>query len=163
MGKVWGTRYTTSDMTDTTIFCPVKSEANYILKAARVQIIIFNDPAFTNLNLKIYSNDSNDLPKKLLHTSTNTQDKGDIHTENNAIKEIYFDFNNVLLRNGDRYNFVINGTGYTGDENKNIAWRKSFPESHAYTSNIENTLLKLNPVNLGVLPYVINFIGVELK
>jgi hypothetical protein len=127
MWQVYGDQFSTSEMTDTTKSALITFDKNEILIATRIWIVIYNNPTFTSLNMKIYSND-NGSPKKLIATSTNVQLKADVHTLDNAIKEIWFEFNKVNVKEGDSYHFVLNGSGYTGSDSSHIAWKKAFPD-----------------------------------
>lgn len=131
MWRVWGERYDTADMSNTRVYQPAQFPKNYVLLGCRIWVIAYNDPVFTSLHMKIYS-DNNGVPKKLLHTSTNVQLKADIHTLDNAAKEIWFDFDKIPVRGeptlaSNKYHFVLNGSGYTGDETSHLAWMRGFP------------------------------------
>ena len=125
--QIYADQYSTAEMSDASKSALITFDKSEIIIATRVWILIYNNPPFTSLNMKIYSNDGG-FAKKLIATSTNVQLKADIHTLDNAIKEIWFDFNKVNVREGDSYHFVINGTGYTGSTSSHIAWKKSFPD-----------------------------------
>jgi hypothetical protein len=153
--RVWGDPYTTAEMSNSSRHQKVEFDDNYILKAVRTWVIIYNNPTFTSLNMKVYS-DNAGVPGKLLHTSTNNLLKSEIHTLDNGVKEIYFDFNEIPVRSGDIYHFVINASGYTGSETSHIAWMKAFPDP------VYATGLTVSFSNLLYLPYQLYFIGSEL-
>lgn len=159
---VYGSIYENgSDLTDTTLFQPVKFPENTIVKGVRTWIILASDPTFTDLNMKVYSNreDSGDpAPGVLLHTSTDTRLKSEIlTTEDNGVREIYFTFNDINLKANDTYHFVINGTGYSPTSSSFIAWRIAWPDP-VYTANYTPTAN-----NISIAPYMITtFIGGDL-
>lgn len=127
MWRVWGDDFSTAAMTDTSMYQRVTFDRNYIIRGVRTWLIFYNDPALTNVNMKIYS-DEGGLPRKLLATSTNTLTKAEIITLENGVKEIYFDFNDFPVKQDNSYHFVINGTGYTGSVSSHVAWMKGYPD-----------------------------------
>lgn len=154
--RVWGNPYSTSEATNTIIFQPVVFNDDYILRASRTWIVVYNDPTFTSLNMKIYSNSSANAPKKLLATSTNVQLKADIHTEDNAIKEIWFEFDYFPVQANETYNFVLNASGYTGSDTSHLAWMKGFPDP------ILTVPGGLSYTSKSKAPFQLYFIGSEL-
>lgn len=153
--RVFGEWYSTAAMSDTSISQPVIFNDNLVLRSCRIWIIAYNDPSFTSLSMKIYS-DNSGSPKKLLHTSTNSPTKAEIITSTNGIKEIYFEFNYPVFKSTDTYQFVLNATGYTGTSSSHLAWRKAWPDP-VYRTNVTSTYPKL-----GVAPYAITFVGADL-
>lgn len=156
---VYGDNFETADLTGTSKFQSVTFGQDIILRAIRTWIIVYNNPSFTYLNMKIYSNDASsgsNTPKKLLATSTNTQLKADIHTEANAIKEIWFEFDYPVFNGADIFNIVINGVGYTYDVNSHLAWMKGFPNP-VYSSGYTPSML-----TIPYAPYEGYFIGAAL-
>lgn len=157
--KVWADPFETTDLTSNARFQSATFGQDLILRAVRTWIIVYNDPAFTSLNMKIYSNEvigGNNTPKKLLATSTNTQLKADVHTLANGVKEIWFEFDYPVFNGADIFNFVINGVGYTYSVGSHLAWMKAFPNpvySGGYTPAIET---------LPYAPYELYFIGAQL-
>lgn len=157
---VWGDVWeSTLAMQNTTLFQTVQMNSDVILKAVRTWIIYIDNPVYTSLNMKIYSNEvvgSVNTPRKLLHTSTDVRLPSEIKGETNlphGVREIYFNFDNVNLRGADKYNFVINASGYAPAGNAHLAWMKGFPDPvnrTGYTPYIER---------IGVAPYQIYFIG----
>lgn len=156
--KVYGDPFESGELANTNKFVTAKFINNKILIGVRTWIICYNDPKFTSLNMKIYSNEvvgGLNTCKKLLYTSTNTILKSEIITLDNGAKEIYFDFNKIPINGDDRYNFVLSGSGYVYSSSSHIAWMKAFPDpvyagGSGYTPTMEN---------MGVAPYHIYFIG----
>jgi hypothetical protein len=156
---VYGDDFSTSEMTNTAKFQPVTFGQDTVLVGIRTWIIIYNDPPFTSLNMKIYSNDATsgqNTPKKLLATSTNVQLKSAIHTLANGVKEIWFDFDYPVYNGADVFNLVINGVGYTGSVSSHIAWMKAFPNP-VYSSGYTPSML-----TIPYAPYEGYFIGATL-
>lgn len=153
--EVWGDVLETSDLTSTNKFQPVTFGGDDIIRAIRVWIIVYNNPTFTDLCLKIYSNQNN-TPKKLLATSTNVITKAQLCTLDNGIKEVWFEFDFPVFNKSDKFHLVLNGTGYTGLESSHLSIMKAFPDpvySSGYVPAIETMLYA---------PYQYYFIGAEL-
>lgn len=152
--KVWGNPILTADMT-AGVSQKVKFNTNLVLRACRIWLIFYNEPALTNLTMKIYSDDGG-TARKLLHTSTNTPTKASMITLANGVREIYFDFNYPTFDADDYYHFVLTGSGYTGTDSTHIAWRHGWPDP-VYTSGWTPSL-----TNINTSPYAIYFIGSSL-
>lgn len=156
---VWGEKFETGELANTTHFQTVEFNKNVILRAIRMWVIIYDDPVFTDLNCKIYSNDivsGDNSPKKLLHTSTDVRTKAEVHTLASGVKEIYFTFNDIPMQKNTKYNIVLNGAGYMPTAGSYIAWVKSWPDP------IYRTGLTVTTSNVGDLPYQVYYIGAEL-
>jgi len=140
---VWGDDWESGELASTAKYQPIRFNGNYIVRSIRTWIIVINDPVFTNMNMKIYSNEvvsGDDTPKKLLHTSTDVRTKAEIHTLPHAVKEIYFTFDDIPVQEGTFYNVVINGFGYVPTVSSYLAWMKGFPDpvySNNYTPALE--------------------------
>lgn len=134
---VWGDDWEDGQLSNTDKSLTIRFNDNYIIRAIRTWIIVYNDPVFTNLNMKFYSNEvvsAVNTPKKLLTTSTDVRTKAEIHTLPYAVKEIYFTFDNFPVQGNTYYNLVINGTGYVPTGSSYLAWMKGFPDP-VYASN----------------------------
>lgn len=157
--KVFADHFETSDLTSAARFQSVTFGNDLILRAIRTWVVVYNNPSFTHLNMKIYSNEvisTVNTPKKLIATSTNVQTKAQIHTLENGVKEIWFEFDYPVYNGSDIYNIVINGTGYTYAEGSHLAWVKGYPNpvySGGYTPALET---------LPYAPYELYFIGADL-
>jgi len=126
--RVFGKRFVTADFGSLpSVYQPFILDDNTALKAIRANIIIYNDPVFTSVSMRIYSND-NDVPKVLIAQSTNSFTKAQMHTEDNALKGLYFEFNKVPLRGGDTYHAAIWLSGYTGDADSHVGWKRGVPD-----------------------------------
>lgn len=157
--KVWGVPYESGQLENTDIYQPVKFNSNIILRAVRIWVIVYDDPDFTDLTMKIYSDtpttDLDHVPGKLLHTAENTITKAEMITLDNGFKEIYFRFDDVNLNGSTWYNFVLNGTGYAPTGDKHIAWRQAFPDP------VYSTGLTIDIANLFRFPFSFYAIGAE--
>lgn len=154
--SVWGRSFESGDLANTNLYQPFRMNTDTIVKAVRTWIIVYGNPTFTDLNAKIYSSESRsgtETPVLLLHTS-DSRTKAQIHTENYAIRETWFEFTNTAALQGDTwYNLVINGTGYSPTTNSYLAWRHGYPDpviSTNYTAAVET---------INQAPYDIYFIG----
>lgn len=154
---VWARNWETGQLSDTTLYCTFRMNTNTILRAVRTWIVVYNNPVFTSLNCKIYSNESRsgvNTPVKLLHTSTDSRLKAEIHTLDYGVKETYFTFDDVPLQGDTWYNLVINGAGYVPTDSSYLAWMHSYPDPvlDGYTPAVET---------IAVSPYAVYFIGGE--
>lgn len=155
MWRVWGEILETSDLSGTRVYQPYKPNKNIVIIGCRVWIVVYNDPSFTDLNMKIYSNDSDDAPEALLATSTDVRTKSEIITDTNGVKEIYFNFNNFGMQKNDTYNFVLNGSGYTGSSSSHLAWMRGYPDPVHRPNGF-------GYVDLAVAPFALYTIGADL-
>lgn len=126
MLTVWANPFTSSEMTNTDKFIKFKTNKNLVVKGVRTAFVVYNDPVFTSLNAKIYSEDAG--PGELLYTSIDSRTKAEIHTLANGVKETYFTFNDIPLQSDTEYNLVINGSGYAPTDNSYLAWKAAFPD-----------------------------------
>jgi len=145
--KVWGDNWETGELDNTNKYQTLRvNNSNIILRWVRTWVIVINDPVFTDLNMKIYSNEvvsGDNTPKKLLHTSlTPDLTKTQIIALENGVKEIYFKFNEVPLQKDTFYNFVVNGDGYVPTASSYLCWMKAFPDP-VYSNNFTPTLERL--------------------
>jgi len=143
--------YNDSDLTDTTIYQPMRFSTPVVLKACRIWLVIMGDPTFTSLNMKIYGNDedaADPIPSVLLETSTNTQSKADLISLDHGVRETYFEFQNPALVKNTWYHFVLNATGYSGaSDSSHIAWRIQWPDP-IYDTNVEAGNLITYPLSI---------------
>lgn len=155
--RVWGEQLYTSDFSGA---LPVRSmdvvfARDCRLKAVRTWIVIHDAPTFTQLQLRMYSNQGG-APAQLIKTFDKVWTLAEITTKANALKEIYFDVTKPLsLKAGDTYHFALWATGYTGTEGSHLAWVTAWPDppNLAYDPTIEN---------LNRAPYRTTFIGADL-
>ena len=125
--RVWGNVFESGELSNQNKYVRLKPNKNIILDTVRTWVIFYNNPTLTSLTMKIFSDDGG-TPRKLLHESTTTLLKGDIITENNGVKEIYFEFENIPLQEGTHYHFIISGSGYVPTTNSFLAWMHAFPD-----------------------------------
>jgi hypothetical protein len=139
--EFYGDEMLTADATGKSLFQAWTPNRNLVLRAARCWVVLFGDPTFTNLSLKLYANREGE-PGVLLETSSTTWDPDDIYTDRvtnpNAVKEVYFEFANPALHNGATYHFVLNADGYTYSEASCIAWKKAWPDP-VYRPGVDRT------------------------
>lgn len=157
--KVYGKEMLAGELTGSGVSQVVIPDIDTILIGVRLWLIFVGDPVLADLNLKIYGNDSiDDTASSLLHTSSDTRTKAEIITLANGVKEIYFTFNEVNLNQGDKYHFVLNGTGYVPVVGSSyVAWRVAWPDP-VYRNNYTPT-----SVNLTTAPFFISsLIGADL-
>lgn len=140
------------------MFQTIKPVDDIILRAVRTWVVVYNAPTFTNLSMKIYSNNTesgSNAPGVLLHSSTTQWNLADLTTEDNAVKEIYFEFPDVSLNGVDEYNFVVSADTYVYLESSHLAWRKAWPDPvyrAAYTPS---------RVNMGRAPFELYLVGAQ--
>jgi hypothetical protein len=143
------------DLSGTDAFQKATIDDDCVLRAVKAWLYFQNNPTFTSVSMKIYSNNGG-VPGKLLHTCTNVQLKADLFSQNSAVVETYFEFNYPTLKAGDSYHFVIQASGYTGSDTSFISWKKAYPDP------VNTTGLTINPVNLGTNPLAITFYTADL-
>jgi hypothetical protein len=154
--KIYADYFESGQLANTSKFCTISLKQNIVLIGVRTWIVVYDNPTFTSLNMKIYSNEviaGVNTPKKLLYTSINNVLKSEIMTLHNAIKEIYFEFDKVPINGNDKYNFVINGVDYSYSAGSHLAWVKAWPDpvySDGFTANFES---------LAAAPYQLYCIG----
>lgn len=141
--RVWGKQFESGELEDQTISQPIVINQDTVLIGCRIWIIIYDNPVFTSLNMKIY--DGADL----IAQSSNSPTKSEIITLGNGIKEIFFTFNKVNLKASEEYNFVLNGIGYAPSGGSHISWRLSFPDPvYQHNSTITFVSIPSNPLTL---------------
>lgn len=155
--RCWGERFVTSDFASAPVhYQRFVFPESYALKAIRSRFVIYNNPTFSSLEMRIYSAIGTSLGQ-LLYTSTKTWTKSEITSENNASREIYFDFDfNPYFRGNDSIFLVPWLTGYTGTAASHVAWVKGYPDP-AYTTG-----LTINIISAAKMPYAVGFIGAPL-
>jgi len=153
--KVRAARFLTTELNGTTLVSQkFRFNKNVVLRGVRSQFVFYNDPAFTTLGFRLYS-DRNGEPGKLLYSSA-TKTKAEIITLENGVKEPFFSFDLPTFKSTTWLHLVPIATGYTGTGTTFIAWRKAWPDP------IYRTGLTITYTNAPTSPYMIHFIGAEL-
>lgn len=98
-----------------------------IIAGAVVGLVICDDPTFTSVRLKLYT-DRNGTPGKLLATSTNSWTKAQVHTLPTAKKDVGFSFTPITLQGNVWYHLVVDLVGYTYSAASHVAWRFDYPD-----------------------------------
>jgi hypothetical protein len=154
--SVYGDSLLTTDLDGTNLKSQkVRFNKNVILKAIRAWFVHYNDPVYTSLYFRIYS-DNNGVPGKLLYTSTNVILKSEYITLANGIKEAYWEFDCPAFKDTDFYHFVPIANGYTGTVSSHLAWKKAWPDP------VYRTGLTIDATSQNESPFDIYFIGDEL-
>lgn len=125
------------------------------LRAVRTWIVLFNNPVFTELQMRVYSS-LNNAPDQLLYTFDTKWTLSQLSSEPYAVQEVYFECEKALpLIGGETYHFVIYPTSYTGTETSHIGWVRTLddPPYSGYTP-------KMNSLNLS--PFRITYIGAKV-
>lgn len=153
--KVQGAWYSTAELDGTTLSGQkIRFNKNLILRGVRPQLIFYNNPVFTDIRFRLYS-DRAGVPGKLLHTSA-VKTKAEILTLANGVKEPYFEFALPTFKSTDWFHLVPIATGYTGTASSHIAWRKAWPDP-IYRTGLTTTFTSW-PTD----PYMLHIIGAEL-
>jgi hypothetical protein len=150
-----GRPYSTADIG--TFGQRIRINSNISLIGAQVGLLFYNNPSFTSINLKIYSDSASSTPGKLIHTSTNSWTKAQLQTLDHAYKNIGFTFSKPLLKNNLFYHFVLDAVAYTGNDSAHIAWRISYPDPQ-YTTG-----LTLDAAHGDNHPFELSLVGDELQ
>ncbi len=125
------------------------------LKAVRSWFIAYNNPTFTQLEMRIYANNLG-MPTDLLHTFDKVWTLSEITSSAYAAKELYFDFTTpIWLRSGTLYHLVPWVTGASFSVGSHLSWVKGFPDPNMGTS------LDVGNQNIAQLPAYAAFIGGE--
>lgn len=127
--RMIGKPYETAEMSGTpTITQKFVCTTNQILKGINAGIIFYNDPTFTNIALRLYS-DQGGSAKSLIATSSTIYTKAQCMAgDTNSYRIMGFTFGGIHLRAGMTYHLALYATGYTGDSSAHIAWRSSYPD-----------------------------------
>ncbi|RLC38718.1 hypothetical protein DRH27_01565 [Candidatus Falkowbacteria bacterium] len=156
--SVYGSRWESGELANTDQFQVIKPVEDIVLKAVRTWIIIYNAPTFSNLTMKIYSLDKDataDAPGVLLASSTTTWNIADLTTEDNAVKEIYFEFTDFSMNGADEYCFVMAADSYSYLETSHLSWRKAWPDP-VYTAAYTPTT-----PSMGRAPFELYLVGAD--
>jgi hypothetical protein len=129
---------------------------NWIIRHIITQIVVLNNPPFTNLRFEIYTDKDDETMGELLHTSDNTPTKSEIITLANGVKWVTFDYSDIQIDGSNFYHYVLNGTASGLSGSSTIAWKHSFPDP------VYRTGLALTLEELQVTPYDFIIIGDEL-
>jgi hypothetical protein len=150
-------RFETADMTPPfRVYMPFSVTQKVRLKALRTWIVVYNDPVFTSIEMRLYSS-RNGVPQKLLNTS-NAILKATLHTLDHGCKEVGFEFDNAEALEADREIILVPYiTGYTGNDSSHLAWRREY-EDYVY-SDVADRVYK----NLLLRPYHVAFVGELVK
>lgn len=125
------------------IYQPIKFHRNLSLRAIKTQVVIYNNPSFTNILMELYSSKNKTLIKQ-----SSSLTKAQVHTLSNAIAEIYFEFDDISVKDLETYYVSLLVSGYSGTSTSHIAWVRSFPDP-IYTTNV--TVNETAPMKLGVI------------
>lgn len=101
---------------------------DYLLKSVICGIIFYNDPAFTDIYLEIWS-DRSGAAQKLIATSNSIPKSECLLVEDHAFRQIGFSFDSAIpLRAQTPYHLAIRASGYTGTNASHVAARLSYPD-----------------------------------
>lgn len=117
-----------ADGTDLTYSQRFKVNSNSVVRAIRTWVVLYNNPTFTNMRMRLYEN-RNGVAGKVLATSTNSFVTADLlSTEVHGLKGIYFTFADVPLLGTEWYHAQILLDGYTFSDSSLVGWVKGFPD-----------------------------------
>lgn len=149
---------TTVEASNKSLFQTFTMIENTMVNTILAGLVFYNDPDFTNIVMKVYSN-LDGAPDQLIMTSNNQFISHEIYPEGylGASKVIGFDFDPHPFQISQPYHAVINITGYTYSDNKHIAWRHSWPDPVYQRNLVQSTKRLLN------YPRHIVVLGSEIK
>jgi len=153
--SVIGDTYSTSEFDNYSKLQPVIFNDNTILRYARTWVIVYNNPTFTDLKLKIFSYNESGTKGKELYVSSTTWTKVLITSENNAVREIFFQFDDIPLNGDNTYYFAVGGSSAAFTSSAHMAWKKGWPDP-VYTTGVSTTY-----PSAGSNPYDIYYIGAK--
>lgn len=151
--EVWGEVYAAGDESSTNIYQPVIFNDDLIIKGCRTWIILTDGITFDSMQMHIYSEKATGGPGEKIHTSTNSWSSSDILTEDNGVKEVWFEFSDIPVKGTITYNFVINFSNYSPTSDAVVAWRRAYPDP------VYQTNLTIDTTLLNTAPHTIYFIG----
>jgi hypothetical protein len=135
-------------------------EKSMILRGVQVGMILYNDPDFSDIEARIYT-DNNGVAGKLLAISQNTWAKPVVlTTHDHGVKFAGFSFDYLSLRGGTYYHLVLHPNDYTGDSSSHIGWRISYPDPQ-YRLNLTVNAAKAakHHLDFGVIGSLIEVAG----
>lgn len=168
--EVFGRYFDDTEATNQDVFASYKATKSQVLLAVRTFIIIQDDPTYTSAVMEIYSETGSSGsipsgPNKLLYTSDNTVTQTELNPNNatldNAISEVFFEFNasstdnlgesqGVPWRKDEWIHFVLKWTGVSGStSDKHVSWRIGWPDGQ-YQNNTAVSYIKDQP-GLGII------------
>lgn len=151
---VFGRILETADLSGLTQYHRFTPTDDIVLKAIRTTVIQYANPTYTSISMKLYSDNSSSTPGALIATSTNSVLKATIDEGvASSLAEIYFEFNEIVLKSGTYYHFVLAGSGYTGSASSHLAWK------HGGYNPVYETGLTLTTEKLGISPFDLVVIG----
>lgn len=152
--SVYAERIDTADVAgQPRVIQKVELNKKIALKAVRTWVILFGAPDFDVLEMRIYSQRGTALGRHIC-TFDKTWTRAELSTEDYAVKEIYFDFNDPkFLSAHDQYYFVLFPTTYTGTVDSHVAWVRGIPDL-ANETDIDLTI-----ENAARAPFHLGFIG----
>lgn len=130
-------------------------DASFLLRAVRLTVIQFNAPTYTGIIAKIYAERSSDASKEVAQSTNTVLPATVAPTEDHAFREVYFEFNDVVLKAGVNYRIGLIFQGYTGDTTSHMAWANSWPDP------IYDLPFAAEQKNAAKYPKQISLIGVE--
>jgi hypothetical protein len=159
MWTVYGVPYVTGQLANKEIYQKITFHKFLEVRALKIWVVLVGSPTITGLRMNIYSNDvQTSGPGAVLATSTNSYDTADILTTyTNGVKEIYFEFNPLLVHASDSYHLVLSADTYSYTGSNQLAWKNVWPDP------IYQTNFTVNGNNYLVSPLAVSaVIGEEI-
>lgn len=154
--RVYGEWLETADASTPNKYQKIIPTKNLILRSIRTWLIQLSNPTYTNIGMKIYSNNGG-VPGIVLATSSTTWTKAQLFaSDSHGLTDAYFVFSDLHLRANETYHVVLTLSGYTGSDSSHIAWMHSFPDP-TYQTSVDMTF-----EGLLVSPYELVIIGAEI-
>lgn len=110
---------------------------NQLLLGCVVGLFFYNNPAFGNVNLELWS-DEGGVPKRKIWVSDNYK-QAECNTAIFAYRLMGFTFPKVAIKKNSLYHLTVRPSSYAGDPSSFIAWRQSWPDPQ-YKTNVTITL-----------------------
>lgn len=146
-------QYSSDDLSGTDARAILSFDVSKIIAAVVAQLHIVNDPSFSGLKMKIYTMSKGQVGR-LVATSTNSWTLATLKAayvdsaKNNARKQVYFEFNEIMLSASQDYAFVLQADSYTATGSSYIAWGLNYPDN---ISTDEENISYGNLANAGML------------
>lgn len=100
-----------------------------LLHGVGLGVILYGDPAFTNLYAELWA-DRDSAPISLLATTETVYTKAQLLTQyTHGYKYVGMKFQKpVQLKAGTYYHIALRASGYTGNDSSHLAWRHAYPD-----------------------------------
>lgn len=145
--------FESGDLAAPAVYQGLTIRKNLLIKAVRTWIVSYNNPTYTSLSLKIYSN-AGGFPDALLASSSPVI-KSSLGSATYFAKEIYFELADFSAAKNTTYFLSLDGADYSYASGSHLAWVRGWPDP-IYRETYTPTA-----VNATLAPYQIYLVGAK--